>query len=86
MIAHLQYIDSNTIHMCLVRLSKYSYYSELCRTLPVVLSLCVHYVPVHDIRAFIRDLGNGLAQTPRETPAQRTQRGLRAQRQARILL
>ena len=37
-IAHLQYIDSNTIHRCLVRLSKYSYYSELCRTFPVVLS------------------------------------------------
>ena len=76
MIAHLQYINSNTIHMCPVMLSNYIYYSDLCMTIPVVVSLYVRHVPVHLIRYFIRDLGNGFAQTPRETPAQRTQRGL----------
>ena len=54
MIAHLLYIDSNTIHMCIVRLANYSYRSGLCRVFPVAVSLCVHYVPVHIIRYFIR--------------------------------
>ena len=86
LINRLLRVDSNTIHICPVRLSNYSYNSGLCRTLPVVVSLYVRYVPVHDIRAFIRGLRHGFAQTPRQTPPQRTQRGLRAHCQARILL
>ena len=69
LINRLLHIDSNTIHMCLIRLYNYSYHSELCRILPVALSLCVHYVPVYNIRYFIRGLGIGFAQTPRQAPA-----------------
>ena len=58
LINRLLHIDSNTIHMCLIRFYNYSYHSELCRTLPVALSLCVHYVPVYNIRYFIRGLPN----------------------------
>ena len=46
LINRLLHIDSNTIHMCLIRFYNYIYHSELCRTLPVALSLCVHYVTV----------------------------------------
>ena len=86
LINRLLHIDSNTVHICSVRLYNYSYHSGLCRTLPVAVSLYVRYIPVHIIRYFIRGLGNGFAQTPRQAPAQRTQRGLRAQCQAQILL
>ena len=86
LINRLLHIDSATVHMCPVRLYNYSYHSGLCRTLPVAVSLYVRYIPVYNIRYFIRGLGNGFAQTPRQAPAQRTQRGLRAQCQARILL
>ena len=58
LINRLLHIDSNTIHMCLIRFFNYSYRSELCRTFPVALSLCVHYVPVYNIRYFIRGLPN----------------------------
>ena len=58
LINRLLHIDSNTIHMCLIRCFNYSYYSELCRPLPVALSLCVHYVSVYNIRYFIRGLPN----------------------------
>ena len=56
LINRLLHIDSNTIHMCLIRSFNYIHHSELCRTLPVALSLCVHYVPVYNIRYFIRGL------------------------------
>ena len=46
LINRLLHIDSNTIHRCPIRFYNYIYHSELCRTLPVALSLCVHYVPV----------------------------------------
>ena len=69
LVNRLLHIDSNTIHMCLIRFYNYSYHSELCRTLPVALSLCVHYVPVYNIRYFIRGLGNGFTQTPRQATA-----------------
>ena len=58
LINRLLHIDSNTIHMCPIRFFNYSYRSELCRTLPVALSLCVHYVPVSNIRYFIRGFPN----------------------------
>ena len=69
LINRLLHIDSNTIHICLIRFYNYIYHSELCRTLPVALSLCVHYVPVYNIRYFIRDSRIGFAQTPRQATA-----------------
>ena len=69
LINRLLHIDSNTIHRCLIRFFNYSYHSKLCRTLPVALSLCVHYVPVYNIRYFIRDSRIGFAQTPRQATA-----------------
>ena len=69
LINRLLHIDSNTIYMCPIRFYNYIYHSELCRTLPVALSLCVHYVPVYNIRYFIRGLRIGFAQTPRQATA-----------------
>ena len=69
LINRLLHIDSNTIHTCPIIFYNFSYHSELCRTLPVALSLCVHYVPVYNIRYFIRDSRIGFAQTPRQATA-----------------